>query len=136
MTAQRLRDAVVLEGSSIVMLSQLATAGLAALERSNGYTAGAQVRELVAVLARTASDYRARSAVSGGGQVRDTGSMSSALCDQSAEIGTAEAALLLGVHERSTRRIAADLGGRQVSGRWVFDRQVVTAAAEMTRRNQ
>lgn len=44
------------------------------------------------------------------------------------QIGTAEAALILGISLRSCQRKAKGLG-RKVAGRWVFDRQLVVAEA-------
>ena len=45
-------------------------------------------------------------------------------------IGIAAAARILGVTQRHVRRIAADLDGVRIDGRfWIFDRQVVVAYA-------
>jgi hypothetical protein len=45
-------------------------------------------------------------------------------------IDTNQAAALLGVSVRTVRRRTDELGGRQVAGRWMFDRLLVTAAAQ------
>jgi hypothetical protein len=45
----------------------------------------------------------------------------------SENIGSAEAAKLLGVTRRSVQRNGKSLGGRQVSGAWVFDRNDIGA---------
>jgi hypothetical protein len=45
-------------------------------------------------------------------------------------IDTQETAAMLHVSPRTVRRQAADLGGRQVAGRWTFDRLLVSAAAQ------
>lgn len=133
MTAQQMRDCLVIDGADVVLNHQLAAAGLADLERRNGYTADARVREFVNVLARTAADYRARSAASARGHVGDTTTLGGSSCAHPPEVGTAEAGALLGVSARTVVRIAAGLGGRQVSGRWVFDRAAVIAAAARKR---
>lgn len=45
-------------------------------------------------------------------------------------IDTAEAAALLGYSTRHVRRIAADLDGRLVAGRWIFHRRTVAEYAD------
>jgi hypothetical protein len=49
-------------------------------------------------------------------------------------VDTKEAGAMLGLSPRHVRRQHADLGGRQVAGRWTFDRLLVAAAA--AERNQ
>jgi hypothetical protein len=46
-------------------------------------------------------------------------------------IGTAEAAAILGCTPRHAARLAADLDGQLVEGRWVFRRQTVVEYAEL-----
>lgn len=48
-------------------------------------------------------------------------------------IDTAEAAHILGCSTRYIRRIAADLDGEHIAGRWIFHRQNVTTYAEAKR---
>jgi len=48
-------------------------------------------------------------------------------------IDTAEAAVMLGKSTRQVRRIAADLDGKFVAGRWLFSRAAVTEYAEAKR---
>jgi hypothetical protein len=45
-------------------------------------------------------------------------------------IDTKAVAALLGVTERTARRKAPELGGRQVAGRWLFDPMIVATLAE------
>jgi hypothetical protein len=130
MTAQQHSECLVLTGPSVIILSRLADAGLTALERSNGYAAGAHVRELVHVLRRTAVDVQASAAMSARGPLDASDPALATPLGQSPEIGTEIAGSLLGLTERQVRRKALDLGGRQVSGRWVFDRQAITTAAQ------
>lgn len=47
-----------------------------------------------------------------------------------AMIDTAEAAKILGCTARYVRRIAADLDGQNIAGRWIFNRRNVTDYAE------
>ena len=47
-----------------------------------------------------------------------------------AMIDTAEAAQILGCSTRYIRRIAADLDGQHIAGRWIFNRRNVTDYAE------
>ncbi|MFE3786977.1 hypothetical protein [Streptomyces goshikiensis] len=51
----------------------------------------------------------------------------------SQEISTHQASVLLGVGERRVRQLAAMGMGRQVAGRWLFDRSAVLAYAEHRR---
>ena len=46
-------------------------------------------------------------------------------------IDTAEAAQILHCSTRRIRRIAADLDGEQVAGRWIFHRVIVTEYAHL-----
>lgn len=43
-----------------------------------------------------------------------------------------QAAAMLGVSERTARRLAPQLGGRLIGGRWLLDRQAVTEHKEGT----
>jgi hypothetical protein len=52
----------------------------------------------------------------------------SKLSDQ--PIDTAEAAAIIGCTDRHIRRIAADLDGQRIAGRWIFHRPNVTDYAE------
>lgn len=45
------------------------------------------------------------------------------------QITANEAAAIVGKSKRQTQRLAADLGGRIVGGRWLFDRAAVTEYA-------
>ena len=45
----------------------------------------------------------------------------------SENIGSDEAAKLLGVHKRTIQRKAESLGGQRISGAWVFDRDELGA---------
>ncbi|MGV0618171.1 hypothetical protein ABQE58_25085 [Mycolicibacterium elephantis] len=53
--------------------------------------------------------------------------------ESSEAIDTAEAARILGCSTRYIRRIAADLDGQHVAGRWIFHRHTVTEYAEAKR---
>lgn len=44
-------------------------------------------------------------------------------------IDSRQAAEIIGCSERHVRRIATDLDGRQIAGRWAFDHQAVTEYA-------
>ena len=48
-------------------------------------------------------------------------------------IDTAEAAQILGCSTRYIRKIATDLDGQQIAGRWIFHRHNVTEYAEAKR---
>lgn len=50
--------------------------------------------------------------------------------DSTQAIDTAEAAQILGCSTRYIRRIAADLDGERIAGRWIFHRHNVTEYAE------
>ncbi len=50
-------------------------------------------------------------------------------------IGAHDAACILGCSARYVRRIHADLDGRQIAGRWVFDRKTVNDYALHRNRN-
>ncbi|NIL74415.1 helix-turn-helix domain-containing protein [Rhodococcus sp. B10] len=53
------------------------------------------------------------------------------------QIGTREAAEILGVTLRTCQRLAGEIGGARCSSRWVFDRAVVQAyRAERTARTE
>ncbi|BBZ64961.1 hypothetical protein MINS_03900 [Mycolicibacterium insubricum] len=53
---------------------------------------------------------------------------------ESDQIDTDEAARILGCSTRHTRRIAADLDGVQISGRWIFHRRTVIEYVEARNR--
>lgn len=51
-------------------------------------------------------------------------------------IGTAEAAALLGLTQRQVQRLKNDLGGAQLSGRFIFARRQVVEYAEARREHR
>lgn len=51
----------------------------------------------------------------------------------SRQMGTGEAALVLGVSERRARYLAPSLGGTRIGGRWILDRDAVHAMRQRRR---
>jgi hypothetical protein len=115
---------VLLRGPAVAQLSQVLDGVIRLHERRDSVQATAALRALqqllaaetaqVALSARPFADVRKPAAV-----------------PMSPEnmINTEEAAAMLRLSPRQVRRLAVELEGRRVAGRWVFDQDLVAAAA-------
>ncbi|MFI6366040.1 hypothetical protein ACIBG0_25165 [Nocardia sp. NPDC050630] len=93
------------------------------LELSVGSTDSGRVHEL-------ATAIESELAISAVGNAGNANKSESEIADgTSALIGAKEAARLIGCTDRQIRNLAADLDGRKVDGRWLFNRRVVLAYA-------
>lgn len=125
---ERLGLAILLRDNGVCDFANLALMALRYMKQTDGWTPSPELLAQVDVLVRTRDAIRASTSKSASGHPRDDTLPDVASSDQ---IGSEDAARILGfIDARQVRRRAAELGGQQVAGRWVFDRDAVEAAAE------
>jgi hypothetical protein len=119
----RLCAAILLSGQVLDRLGRLVDSGLAAEARRNGGEPSTNSLSLQALIADARREARVLSRLSRVGTRYGPG------VAPSETVGTAEAAAVLGVHQRTVQRRATEYGGRLVCGTWRLDRATVEAAA-------
>jgi hypothetical protein len=112
---------VLLRGAYVVQVSRALDWMLAVHARRDSVHASKPLRELQRLLADEAAQVSARPR----GDVRKPADVQ----PSQNMITTEEAAAMIRRSPRQIRRLAADLEGRQISGRWLFDRDQVAAVA-------
>jgi hypothetical protein len=112
---------VLLRGPAVVEVSRALDWAIRIQERRDSVHASRPLRELQQLLADEAAQVSARPR----GDVRNSG----AVPGSQNMITTDEAAAMLRRSPRQVRRLAAELEGRRVGTSWVFDRDLVAAAA-------
>jgi hypothetical protein len=125
---------LLVRGLAVLRLHRWATAAVAIARRRDGMgTLDPDARELLAALeaearaaVSTAQDAEARAGMSAGPQrdIRRRADVQPSPQDD-LMISTEEARQLLGLSPRHVRRLAPQLDGRQVAGRWLFPRSAV-----------
>jgi hypothetical protein len=112
---------VLLRGGAVVEVARALDWLIRVHERRDSVHASQPLRALQQLLAAEAAQVSARTFA----DVRKT-----AVVPTSQNMITSEeAAAMLQRSPRQVRRLAADLEGRQIAGRWLFDRDLVAAAA-------
>ena len=112
---------VLIRGAAVVEVSRALDWAIRIQERRDSVHASRPLRELQQLLADEAAQVSARPR----GDVRNSG----AVPGSQNMITTDEAAAMLRRSPRQVRRLAAELEGRRVGTSWVFDRDLVAAAA-------
>ncbi|MCU1612778.1 MAG: hypothetical protein JWO98_318 [Frankiales bacterium] len=125
---QRHGNTVLLSGPAVLDVHYLAALGVRDVSRRDGIQPSARLRHLLDTLARTAADIRSGH---GDGPEAEQSSQSSPLDP----ISTQEAAVILGLSVRQTRRLAADIGAHRGT-RLTYDRAAVEACAHSRKENQ
>lgn len=120
--AERLGDYVLIRDPAAINLIASTLQDTLESHRRNGIQPREGLATACAVVIATAADLRSRTAVARARQMLASTDPDAATFETSAEVGAAQAAFLLGLSTRTVQRLAADLGGRQVSGRWIFAR--------------
>ena len=117
---QRLGGAVLLQGAALLDARNLVVQGLRAAQRN-----GIAPNDRVPRLAQALTDAAHMS------ETRHDDTLSAVPVAESfttTQIGTREAAQMLGCTQRQAQRLATDLDGRQLASRaWLFDRDTVHA---------
>jgi len=111
---------VLLRGPAVAHLSRALDWMLAVHARRDSVGASKPLRDLQQLLATEAAQVSARTFA----DVREAAAVP--ISPQNM-INAQEAAAMLRLSDRHVRRIAGDLGGRQIAGRWVFDRDQIAA---------
>lgn len=119
---QRLGSAVIVQGPAVAALAFLAARGARECARTDGQTLGGMTGQLLEALTRAADEWRRTTPPGRGEYPPAPVTQPLSMADQ---IGTAEAARILGVSPRRARQLRADLDGRLVGGALVFDRAAV-----------
>jgi hypothetical protein len=112
---------VLLRGPALLEVARALDWMIRVHERRDSVHASRPLRALQQLLADEAAQVSARTFA----DVRSTAVVASS----SDMITSEEAAPMLRRSPRQVRRLAADLEGRQVAGRWLFDRATVAAVA-------
>ena len=117
---QRLGGSVLLQGAALLDARNLVVQGLRAAQRN-----GIAPNDRVLSLAQALTDAAHMS------ETRHDDTLSAVPVAESfttTQIGTKEAAQMLGCTQRQAQRLATDLDGRQLASRaWLFDRDTVCA---------
>jgi hypothetical protein len=113
---------VLLRGPAVVHVSRALDWAISVQARRDSVHASKPLRQLQQLLADEAAQVS-------GGHVADVRKTAVVPISPENMINTEEAAAMLRRSPRQIRRLAADLEGRQIAGRWLFDRDVVAAAA-------
>lgn len=114
-------SAILLQRLAVLDAYYLISVGLRATRR-NGAEPPVRMRALQQALSLAAEQVRSTSAPGHHDVAPPRGG---AGCSTGDEIGTTTAATVLGLSTRQVQRLAADLDGRRVGGRWVFDQAAV-----------
>jgi hypothetical protein len=112
---------VLLRGPAVVEVSRAIDWMIRVHERRDSVHASKPLRALQQLLAAEAAQVSARTFA----DVRNA----AVVPPSQNMITTEEAAAMIRRSPRQIRRLAADLEGRQIAGRWLFDPDVVAAAA-------
>jgi hypothetical protein len=112
---------VLLRGPAVAQLSRALDWVLAVHARRDGVGASKPIRDLQQLLAAEAAAVSARTLA----DVRNA----AVVPPSQNMITTEEAAAMIRRSPRQVRRLAAELEGRRVGTSWVFDRDLVAAAA-------
>lgn len=126
---QRLGSAILLQGPAVLDAHYLIAAGVRDVQRRDGIAPSPRLRFLLEELAAASADIRAMSPA-GHGDVPEEGNGALSVLDL---IPTREAAMILDLSVRQTRRHRDAAGGRDVGGALMFERGAVEALA--ARRN-
>jgi hypothetical protein len=116
---QLLGDTAAIRGAAAIDAHRLILRGVRATEREDGIAPSPRLLELVAVL-KVAADLARPMSEAGHADVREEVKRAKSSVGKRVEVG--EAAQMLGVGPRHTRRLATSIGGRKSqSGIWSFE---------------
>ena len=115
---ERLGDAILFRGPAVRDLAYLLPRAVVDAARRDGITPPRRWRQILETVQETARAMSACPAT----DVRSD-------ADPPLSMTTREVAELLGIDERSVRRLGSKVGGRKVRNEWIFDRSDVEAEA-------
>lgn len=118
---------ILLRGRAVVRVASGMKAAVAFVSRRDGGGVDPDLADILGALEAEACTFLSARPRCPHAAPADTAVLRGLVIDP---ISSEEAAMILGMTERNVRRLAPQLGGRLIRGRWILDRATIVAAAD------